>query len=390
MPIRIFLSAAVLALSLALSLTLAPSGPAHAADLTAPVTKDGAKWRLAYMEGGAYANYRLVLKAVVGGFAKLGWLEIPEAFASMSFPDEKSMWEWLCVNATSRYLEFVPDAFWSAGWDKNARQFVKSEAIKRLAQAKDIDAVIAMGTWAGQDLANTEHATPVFVFQSSDPVAAGIVKSPEDSGLPHVFAHCDPTRYKRQVRLFYDIVGFEKLGIAFEDTPTGRVYAAVDDVRQTCEALNVTLVECHTLTNTPDKAQAMASYQECHERLAKDVDAMYVTHSAAADAASLPALLQPFRLAKVPTFAQMGSDAVRAGALMSISQADFATIGLFYARTISQALHGTKPGSLPQVFEDPPLIAINLETAKAVGFNPSGAVLAAAEVIYSTAPPGGK
>jgi ABC-type uncharacterized transport system substrate-binding protein len=385
MPIRILCAAA-----LALALSLPPSGGALAAGLSAPVAKEDGKWRLAYMEGGDYANYRLVLKAVVGGLAKLEWLWVPEEFAAMGFPDGRSMWEWLGQNAQSPYLEFVQDAFWSEGWDKAARQGVRSQAVKRLGQAGDIDAVIAMGTWAGQDLANDEHETPVFVFQSSDPAAAGIVKSAEDSGLPHVFAHCDPTRYKRQVRLFHDIVGFGKLGIAYENTPTGRVYAAVDDVRQACEALGVTLVECHTLTNTPHKAEAVASYQACHESLAREVDAMYVTHSAAADAASLPALLAPFKRAKVPTFAQMGSEAVRAGALMSISQADFAAIGLFYARTISQALHGARPGSLPQVFEDPPLIALNLETAKAVGYNPPGAVLAAAEVIYSTALPGGK
>lgn len=355
-----------------------------ALDLTAPVLNKGAKWRLAYLEGGSYANYRLALKSLVGGLAKLGWLEIPEAFASKGFPNEKSMWEWLGQNAKSPYLELVQDAFWSAGWDKDARLTLKREALDRLSHARDIDAVIAMGTWAGQDLANTEHATPVFVFQTSDPVAAGIARNPEDSGLPHVFAHVDPTRYKLQIRLFHDFVGFSKLGIAYEDTPTGRAYAAVEDVKQACKALGVKLVECHVSTNTPGDPRALKGYLDCCERLGQEVDAMYLTHSEVV-VKNLPELLAPFKRAKIPTFAQMGSDAVQAGALMSITQADFTTVGLFYARTIAQVLHGARPNSLPQVFEDPPRIALNIDTAREIGFNPPPGVLAAAMVIYSNA-----
>jgi len=361
------------------------SQTAPATDLTAPVTKNGAKWRIAYMEGGSYDNYRLVLKGLVSGMAKLGWMEVPDSFATMGFPDERSMWRWLSQNAKTPYLEFVQDAFWTSDWDPGNRHGLKEQAISRLSQSKDIDAVIAMGTWAGQDLANDRHATPVFVVQSSAPVAAGIVKSAEDSSLPHVFAHRDPTRYIRQIRLFSEIVGFKKLGIAFEDTPTGRSYAAVEDVRQTCDALGVKLVECHVATNTPSDPRAEKTYLECCERLAREVDAMYLTHSVAV-VKSLPELLAPFTKAKVPTFAQMGIDAVRAGALMSISQTDFSTVGLFYARTIAQVLHGATPASLPQVFEDPPIIAINLETAKNIGFNPSSGVLARAEIVSSTNP----
>ena len=45
-------------------------------------------------------------------------------------------------------------------------------------------------------------------------------------------ARVQPERYQRQLRLFHEIVGFRKLGLVYEDSPSGRSYAAVDAVRQ--------------------------------------------------------------------------------------------------------------------------------------------------------------
>ncbi|WP_243359356.1 ABC transporter substrate-binding protein [Fundidesulfovibrio terrae] len=357
--------------------------PLEAAD-TAPAPRQEGKWRIAYVEGGTYENYQKVLKSFVRGLEKLGWIQADETFHKTSFPDDRAMWAWLSQNARSDYLEFVPDAFWSANWEETARERNKDEAINRLRERRDIDAVIAMGTWAGQDLANDRHSTPVIVFQSSDAVKAGIVKSAQYSGRPHVFALCDPARYKRQVSVFHDIVHFRKLGVTFEDSPTGRIYAAIDDVKDVCREQGVELVECHAVTNSPDFSQAVASFRACNERLAKEADAVLITHSMTVKPSTMPELFKPFLDAKIPTFAQMGSGAVRRGALLSLSQTDFKAIGLFYARAFSQILRGASPGSLPQVFEDPPVLAVNLETAKRIGFNPPSDVLAESEEVFTS------
>jgi ABC-type uncharacterized transport system substrate-binding protein len=357
--------------------------PLAAAD-TAPAPKPGGKWRIAYVEGGTYENYQKVLKSFVRGLENLGWLQAGETFHKTRFPDERALWAWLSQNASSDYLEFVPDAFWSANWEDEARERNREEAIARLSGRGGIDAVIAMGTWAGQDLANDRHSIPVIVCQSSDAVRAGIVKSARYSGRAHVFALCDPARYKRQVSIFHDIVGFRKLGVAFEDSPTGRVYAAIEDVRDVSRQQGVELIECHATTNTPDSAQAVASYRACYERLAAEADAVLITHSMTVTPRTMPELFEPLLDAKVPTFAQMGSEAVRRGALLSLSQTDFQAIGMFYARTLAQILRGASPGSLLQVFEDPPVLAINMETAKRIGFNPPSDILAESEEVFTS------
>ena len=81
---------------------------------------------------------------------------------------------------------------------------MNEEIIDRLNRKKDIDLIIAAGTWAGQDLANDRHKTPTIVISTSNPLSSGIIKSLEDSGYDHVHARMNPYRYERQVRIFHD------------------------------------------------------------------------------------------------------------------------------------------------------------------------------------------
>lgn len=64
---------------------------------------------------------------------------------------------------------------------------------------------------AGLKLATNDHKVPTLVISTTDPLAAGIIKSVDDSGLNHVHARVDPYRHKRQIRLFHDIIGFGAL-----------------------------------------------------------------------------------------------------------------------------------------------------------------------------------
>ena len=56
--------------------------------------------------------------------------------------------------AKSDYVEFVADAHYSAFWENDKRSEVEDKIVFRLNNDKDIDLMIAMGTWAGKGLAN--------------------------------------------------------------------------------------------------------------------------------------------------------------------------------------------------------------------------------------------
>lgn len=348
---------------------------------TEPITNDGQKWRIGYYEGGPYIDYQLIFSATVKELMELGWLEKTE-IPPQKGEQTKELWNWLVNNAKSDYIEFVVDAHYTANWNDDLAPKMVNEILERLNSKQDIDLMIAAGTAAGQSLANDKHHTPTVIMSASDPIGSGIVKSVEDSGYDNIIARVDPFRYERQVRIFYDIIGFQKLGVAYENTPNGRVYAAMNNVETVAEENGFEVVSCYTQDEVPDISIAEESVRTCFRELAEKVDAIYVTAQNGVNANSIPSLVEIVNSYQIPTFSQTSSTEVRYGFLMSISQAGFKYVGGFYAETIAKIFNGALPGELAQLFEEPPKIAINLKTAEIIGYDPPVDVLGAADEIY--------
>ncbi len=91
---------------------------------TAPVTNNGERWRIGYFEGGEYTDYQKILIETVKGLMKLGWIEkseIPEQQGEQT----AQFWQWLQHGIRSEYIEFVPDAHYTAQWDETIRSQLK-------------------------------------------------------------------------------------------------------------------------------------------------------------------------------------------------------------------------------------------------------------------------
>lgn len=348
---------------------------------TDPSTNNGQKWRIAYYEGGEYIDYQKILVETVRGLMQLGWIEVAE-IPQQNGEQTKEIWQWLSTVARSDYLEFVADAHYSANWDENVRGATVDDLMRRLNHRRDVDLLIAMGTWAGKDFANNRHSTSTMVLSASDPLSAGIIKSVEDSGFDHVHASVDPYRYERQLRIFHEIIDFQRLGVAYEDSVSGRSYAAIDFVEEMAKDRDFDIVRCHTVSDVPNTAQAERSVVDCFRELAGKVDAIYVTVQGGVNARSIPELARLTSERGIPTFSQSGSEEVRLGFLVSLSQAGFKYVGEFHARTFAKVFNGAYPNQLGQLFQEPPKIAINLETAQLIGFNPPVVLLGAADEIF--------
>lgn len=312
-----------------------------------------------------------------------GWIEKSDLTKiQRKRKDTKRLWNWLLNKSESEYLEFLEDGYYSANWDDDQRQTNRSKLLDRLTSQDDIDLVIAMGTWAGLDLANDEHSVPTIVMSTSDPVESGIIKSKDDSGYDHVHARVDPYRYERQLRIFHDIIKFKKLGIAFEDSIYGRSYSAIDTVEKVAADIGFDVVKCYTKSDISDTEVASKSVIRCFDKLSKKVDAIYVTIQGGVNTESIPKLVEIANKNSIPTFSQLGAKEVQQGFLFSISRPGFKPAGLFLSATIAQILNGAKPRQLKQVFEETPSIAINLKTAEIVGLYLYADILAAADTIY--------
>lgn len=347
-----------------------------------PRSNNGKKWRLAYVEAGPYQDSQGIFRATLDGLQELGWLK------KLSYPDPideretRTLWSYLSSSNPSDYLEFVADAYWTAGWNEETRKQNREAIINRLNNTKDIDLLLVFGTKAALDMVNDLHSVPTMVFSVSDPIQAGIVKSVNDSGFDHVHVRVDPVRYERQVRLFWEIIRFKKLGMAYEDSPTGRSYAAIADVRKIAAEKGFEILECFTLGPDYSISQREESVIECSNKLAPQVDAFYITIQVGVNSKTLPKILEPLERNKVVTFAMGRTEQVRQGVLMSLAQESFKPLGRFHATTMARIFNGAKPRDLPQAFEDTQEIAINLDTAKRIGFRVPLDVLAGAKEVY--------
>ncbi len=341
------------------------------------------KWRIAYYEGGQYADYDSTLLATINGLMELGWID-KEDTEPLRDHTAKQLWQWLTESNRSKFLEFVGDAFYSLDWDAANRETESKALIDRVNKGKDIDLIISMGTWSGQDLANNRHKIPTLVMSASNAVTSGIVVGANDSGFDHVHAHLSPKRDENQIRLFHDIVEFKRLGVIYENSVAGRSYAAIDQIEKIAAERGFEIVRCFAKSDIPDVSLREQEYISCFERLATQTDAIYVTIHGGASDKSIPKLVDIAIKNNIPTFSQSGSNEVESGILLSLSTKDFRYVGLFEAAIIAKVLNGAKPRDLEQVFEESPNLAVNLKTAELIGYLDDLRidVLAAADEFY--------
>ncbi len=339
-------------------------------------------WVLGYFEGGSYSDYKKILTETVTAMMNDGLLE-QKRIPAFSGEQTAELWTWLAENLSNSMITFSKDFYFSADWDEKKREKYQVEATELLIN-KEVDLLIAMGTWAGQSFANNQHNVPTIVMSASDPISSNIVRSIEDSGYDHVHATIDPERYQRQITLFHEVIGFKRLGIAYEDTVEGRSYAALDIVLQKAEQLNFDVIPCFTLSDISDSNKANMSVIDCFNELSKKTDAIYVTVQGGVNRETLHTLVEIVNKNKIPTFSQSGVDEVKKGMLLSLSQAGFKYVGDFQADVIKRVISGESPREISQLFEEPPRMAVNIKSAEIIGFNPPLILLGLADEIFHT------
>ena len=138
--------------------------------------------------------------------------------------------------------EYPADARLSPGWQPEQMRRLP-ELAKQLLQRNDLDLVVGMGTAAVKALlAVNDGRTPILGMGMADPIAAGVVKSAEDSGVDNFTCRVAVDRWSSMFRVFYDVVRFHKMGIMFQNSQEGRVYAALGDAQAIASELGFELV----------------------------------------------------------------------------------------------------------------------------------------------------
>jgi ABC-type uncharacterized transport system substrate-binding protein len=187
------------------------------------------------------------------------------------------------------------------------------------------------------------------------------------------------------------VIKFKTLGILYEDSEIGRAYGAVDDIAQVAKEAGFKVVASTRVLPDPENeddeaawAAAEARYVAALDALCPKVDAVYLAVQAGLSENSLPAVVKVLNRHKMPSFVMEGKNFVRDGILLGESDSNLVAKGIFNAKKIVNIFKGKTPRSLPQVYEHVPHIAINLDSAAAIGYDVPIDIIASADEVFAT------
>ncbi len=237
----------------------------------------------------------------------------------------------------------------------------------------DIDMILAIATPSAQAVANAskDTAIPVLFTAVTDPVAAGLVKSP-DKPETNLTGTTDMAPVAEQVKLIRDIKpSVKNVGIIYN---TGEVNSVVqvDLAKEAAEQLGLNIIEA-VVTSTNEVSQAAKS-------LVGKVDAIYVPTDNIVVAA-LEAVIQVAEENKILVVSGE-KDSVKRGAVSTIGL-DYYKLGQQTGEMALKILSGeAKPQDMPVESQNNTDIIINLKAAKAMGVTiPESLIKKAAEII---------
>lgn len=316
-------------------------------------TTSAEPYRIGYFEGGFSSIFRSSWNAMRKALEEKGWGD------KVVFPE---------------------DAFYSPGLGAENAE-ARDKTAQEIMARTDLDLVFSAGTDAtGLLLKHNNKTTPILGAAISDPIRSKFVIDQNDSGIDNFTTRLVPGRYKRMFQIFHDEVGFKRLGLLYVDNPNSRNFANVDDAVEVAAERGFEIVH-YRINDTLTPEECMAGLESLVEQ---KIDAFYMPSLTCFEwkkydvAKHLNFLMEN----RIPTFARQGSVDVKGGALMGFSTVDYSSRGRFLADRVIHILEGGKARDMPMVDEAPPKIAINLEVAQRIGFDPSFEILGASDEVY--------
>jgi ABC-type uncharacterized transport system substrate-binding protein len=339
---------------------------------------------IVYYEGGSYYDYVSTLIAFIDGLVSINIIEPIKINGFRGTDNSRKLWDYLCDNVKSNHIRLDKENYYSSNWNDNIRKLNKEKIIKFLLDSDPkFTTVIAMGTWAGLDLANNDHQVPTMVMSVTDPVNAGILKSKNDYSIPHVFVEYEPNIFLRQIILFHSIFDFKKLGIAFDDTDDGRTYIAYSDILKAAKQKGFDVITCTFNDANPNLEELKKAGKECVYILSQKADAIYFGDQSFLKYEWMPEVIQSTIDNKIPTWSHHGAEHVKRGVLMSRSfDSSFEKKGVWLAEVFNDITHGKQANTINHIWVSQTELAINLEVADKIGFVISDALLSLCDKIF--------
>lgn len=356
-----------------------------------PCTKpDGSKFRIAYIDYDPYEVASIQLYYVLEGLREMGWITCGRLPFSET-EDAKKMMQMVSNMDLGNYIEVESEAIYYI-IENDSNQSIQKSLTKHMKEKK-IDLIIANGTEAGKFIKNEiELTVPAVVIGCTDPVNSEIIDSSTDgSGNDFIWAHVEPSVALRQLKYYYRLQKFTKLGMIVNGSEE------ISDVKSCMQAAEETGFEIikYNISDNVSVASEKKEKEKHQEQVIHDakqliedgIDAYLLTPNLIVDDSEdsiyRKELFEIFYENKIPILGMDRAEDVKYGALMAIIMADYENIGDFVSNTIGKILNGEIAGDLSCIYASSPTIYLNLNAAKQIEFTPSFKFLMSCDVIYS-------
>lgn len=248
-------------------------------------------------------------------------------------------------------------------------------ALKTLSDAPDVDLIIANGLLSSHEAASMPVLNkPVIAPIVVDRVLQQLPYTDGKSGKNNYVYISDNRTVEADLLQFYQLKQFQHLGIVVDKL----FLDALPELKGTTYTIQQKLGFELTLLPVVD------SPEDVLYDLPEDIDAIYVPPLLRFDESAFKQLSQQLIQRRLPSFSLLGREELELGLLATLSGRDIDTIR--YARRIAlyvqSILLGSDAATLKVDLDQPAKLAINMRTARAIGYSPKWQFLELADLLY--------
>ena len=354
----------------------------------APLEKDSNdKLKIGYCQGGDYYEFDYQIYQIGMAMVQSGEVISDELTKMKQGDGAREIWTALC-KAESDHYTFERDGF----FDTESLEFAgmsdesRNKKLGQMILEKDIDLMITMGTSAG--LAVKEGCdVPYMNFIASDPVSSGITGGEECSGDTRAWAHVSSEMEMKALKVMDDIFHPKKIGIIYSaEDPEAYIYSGAASLDEYSEKNRKKVVREYVTDEYENTEEAYENYKrnmlEAHKKLIDSGIDAYVLTPTTLELEDYGEMLEPFVEKGIPVFSLNSTEDVRYGALAAVEMLDYQNIGRFAAHQLSLYREGTSLDSLPQQYDTPPFLVLNIDTMRRTGIKLPLDTLISASKIY--------
>jgi len=269
-------------------------------------------------------------------------------------------------------IRFPADKRLDGGWTRAGAQ----RALQRLLADPEVDVVLCAGFIVSHEAARIPAlAKPVIASIVSDQRLQGFPQRGLSSGKKNFVYVTNFHAIDDDLRLFRQAVPFGHLAILVDaETLQAVLDLSASKFSQLSEQLGVRITPVPVGNSVPAVLRALPG----------DVDAVYVTPLLRFDGQAMRELAQGFIQRKLPSFSLYGVSEIEAGLLMASGgrPGDLIRVARRIALNIQRILLGEDAGDLPVALQGSHRLAINMRTARSIGYSPRFAVLTDAEQYF--------